>query len=87
MRISGTMVTTPTTQMQILDAKNTRAAVKVAKETESVEVMEKIIESEQPRLLVALASNNNLPQEIEARLADLGEKYPAITKALVDRRE
>jgi hypothetical protein len=87
MRADGVGVTSPNTQIKFLEMSNVRAQIMVAKTTESVEVMEKIINKGDPRLLVALASNINLPVEIEEQLAELSQKHPAIGKALLSRNE
>lgn len=87
MRVDGPMITSPSTQVKFLESSNTRAQVQVARTTESIEVMEKIISDMKPRLLVALASNPNLPEEIEHKLAELSEKHPAIGKALLSRHD
>ncbi len=91
MKIDGVLSTTVDTQLHIVNnSKDLRVTMQLARATENVEVMENIIEkaidNKQPRLLLALAQNQHLPQEIEQQLAELGEQYPGITKTLINRR-
>jgi len=91
MSVNGVLSTTVATQLSIVsNSKDLRTTMQLARNTESIEVMESIMEkaidSKQPRLLMALAQNQHLPQEIEQRLAELSEQYPGVAKTLLDRR-
>ena len=87
--IKGAMITNAKVQKTIAEQKDTRNVMFLARHTDNKEVQESILNDnkEDKRILVALASNHELNPEIEAELAELAEKFPAIARALIARRE
>jgi len=78
------MITGARAQESAFSSGDIRAQLLVARSTEDLEVQKLILKSDNPRILVALASNTHLHPEIEQALAK--SKLPGVLSALIDRR-
>lgn len=82
--ISSVMITSPAIQKQAFKSGDLKIQLQIARTTESREVQEEIAESDNPRLLVALAGNVNLHPSVEKMLVET--ELPGVISALLNRR-
>lgn len=83
MKVEG--VTTSRVLASVYENGNLAAKVKVARTIDDKKVQEEILENGNPRELMALASNPNIDEDIQLKLAELGKRYPGILATLAER--
>jgi hypothetical protein len=79
-----TMATSASVQEKAFNNGNLKVQLQIARSTEDPEVQKSIAKSDNPRILMALASNLNLHPSIEEVLAE--SKYPGVISSLIGRR-
>jgi hypothetical protein len=84
MKIQAPMITNSDIQIKAFNEGNLRIKLQLARTTEDKKVQEIILKEDNPRVLIALASNLNLDRAVEEELA--GSKLPGVVSALLSRR-
>lgn len=87
--ISGSMITSTKTQKVIAGQEDTKNVMFLARHTDDKAVQETILRdnSDNKKVLVALAGNHELASSVESALAEKAKEHPAIARALISRRE
>jgi len=81
--MNGIGITSNTAQMAIYEGGNVRSQMKLARSTQDVDVQSEIADSKNIRVLTSLASNVDLHEDVEVKLAEMDN--PRINSALLNR--